>query len=132
MPLPSQFGKQIQTQALPEWAAHYMNYKALKKVIKAQAARRTTARGGGGGAGAGSGAASGGAADAELPFLHYVDREVEKVGENESASGRKRTVGGRRSEIAKREDEAEGAGQSRNTETDSWKTGELEDRETGQ
>ena len=63
-----------------------MNYKALKKVIKAQAARRTTARGGGGGGsagGAGSGAASGGAGDVELPFLHYVDREVEKVKENE-------------------------------------------------
>ncbi|KAI9187703.1 phosphate system positive regulatory protein pho81 [Blastocladiella emersonii ATCC 22665] len=27
------FGKQIQGQATPEWSAHYMNYKALKKVI---------------------------------------------------------------------------------------------------
>lgn len=32
---PRQFGRHIQRQALPEWAGHYINYKSLKKVIKA-------------------------------------------------------------------------------------------------
>ncbi|KAJ1778353.1 phosphate system positive regulatory protein pho81, partial [Coemansia sp. RSA 1824] len=27
------FGKHIQAQTIPEWAAHYMSYKALKKII---------------------------------------------------------------------------------------------------
>ena len=77
-----QFGKQIQTQALPEWASHYMNYKALKKIIKAQEARRASPRtvGAAGDAGA-AGGATGTGKDDEQPFLNYVDREVEKVGE---------------------------------------------------
>ncbi|KAJ2010710.1 phosphate system positive regulatory protein pho81, partial [Coemansia sp. S610] len=27
------FGKHIQAQTIPEWAAHYMSYKGLKKII---------------------------------------------------------------------------------------------------
>jgi len=64
-----QFGKQIQQQALPEWADHYLNYKALKKVIKAQEARQAARK-----------RSDGPATDEQPSFLEHVDREVEKVG----------------------------------------------------
>ena len=74
-----QFGKQIQKQALPEWAAHYMNYKALKKIIKAQEARRAAARSRPSAVSAAAPAAGSASRDDERPFLTQVDHEVEKV-----------------------------------------------------
>ncbi|KAJ2451166.1 phosphate system positive regulatory protein pho81 [Coemansia sp. RSA 2336] len=66
------FGKHIQAQTIPEWAAHYMNYKALKKIINelsaplspttnpAEAAKRRLQT-------------------VKASFFFQVDRELEKV-----------------------------------------------------
>ncbi|KAJ1835551.1 phosphate system positive regulatory protein pho81 [Coemansia sp. RSA 2711] len=66
------FGKHIQAQTIPEWAAHYMSYKALKKIINELGAPLSP------------GASPAEAAKRRLQtvkaaFFFQVDRELEKV-----------------------------------------------------
>ncbi|KAJ2160135.1 phosphate system positive regulatory protein pho81 [Coemansia sp. RSA 552] len=66
------FGKHIQAQTIPEWAPHYMNYKALKKIINELGAPLSP------------GVSPAEAAKKRLQtvkaaFFFQVDRELEKV-----------------------------------------------------
>ncbi|KAJ2722603.1 phosphate system positive regulatory protein pho81 [Coemansia sp. Benny D115] len=66
------FGKHIQAQTIPEWAAHYMSYKGLKKIINELSAPLSPS------------ASPGEAAKQRLQtvkaaFFFQVDRELEKV-----------------------------------------------------
>ncbi|KAJ2736937.1 phosphate system positive regulatory protein pho81 [Coemansia sp. BCRC 34962] len=66
------FGKHIQAQTIPEWAAHYMSYKGLKKIINELSAPLTP------------GANPSEASQRRLQtvkaaFFFQVDRELEKV-----------------------------------------------------
>ncbi|KAJ2690517.1 phosphate system positive regulatory protein pho81 [Coemansia sp. RSA 1285] len=58
------FGKHIQAHTIPEWAAHYMNYKGLKKIINELSAPLTLGLN---------------PSEVKAAFFFQVDRELEKV-----------------------------------------------------
>ncbi|KAJ2703723.1 phosphate system positive regulatory protein pho81 [Coemansia sp. IMI 203386] len=66
------FGKHIQAQTIPEWAAHYMNYKALKKIINELSTPLTPGLNP-------SEAAKKRLQTVKAAFFFQVDRELEKV-----------------------------------------------------
>ncbi|KAJ1644776.1 phosphate system positive regulatory protein pho81 [Coemansia asiatica] len=66
------FGKHIQAQTIPEWAAHYMNYKALKKIINELSAPLTPSLNP-------SEASKQRLQTVKAAFFFQVDRELEKV-----------------------------------------------------
>ncbi|KAI9469271.1 hypothetical protein BX667DRAFT_491691 [Coemansia mojavensis] len=66
------FGKHIQAQTIPEWAAHYMNYKALKKIINELSAPLSPTTNS-------AEAAKQRLQTVKASFFFQVDRELEKV-----------------------------------------------------
>ncbi|KAJ1931827.1 phosphate system positive regulatory protein pho81, partial [Linderina macrospora] len=66
------FGKHIQAQTIPEWAAHYMSYKSLKKIINELTAPLTPGL-------SQSEAALQRLNTVKAAFFFQLDRELEKV-----------------------------------------------------
>ncbi|KAJ2385693.1 phosphate system positive regulatory protein pho81, partial [Coemansia sp. RSA 2603] len=66
------FGKRIQAQTIPEWAAHYMSYKGLKRIIKELNAPLTPSLNP-------SEASKQRLQTVKAAFFFQVDRELEKV-----------------------------------------------------
>ncbi|KAJ1725595.1 phosphate system positive regulatory protein pho81 [Coemansia erecta] len=66
------FGKRIQAQTIPEWAAHYMSYKGLKRIIKELNAPLTLSLNP-------SEASKQRLQTVKAAFFFQVDRELEKV-----------------------------------------------------
>jgi SPX domain protein involved in polyphosphate accumulation len=66
------FGQALRRKVRPEWAMHYLNYKQLKKQIKAAVANAEAAT-------TGSASAEGGAPHWDLGFQALLSSELQRV-----------------------------------------------------